>query len=220
MFDVEPLEPEHVDLVRLMEYPELLKDCRKRRLSRRITNVSTIWRGSRRIRRGKTSVTILHTTTAVGFVRRGDALSTPFGSPAPSSQRQFARFLRETQRMAITSSKVYRGVICSPSVDHRSCRFVPTTWSDRVAKRKMTEVCRMVYEACIRETARDRDLHFRQRTDNVPWPSRLTCAKAVTLRHNGVSGSPRFILLKNDFAEYAWCRRNPVRPGERRTHLA
>jgi len=204
---LKPLEPEHIELARLMEYPELEKSLPAETPIPEDYEREYDLSGITRIRRGKTSVTILHKNNSRWIsLRRGEAVinairfaSSFFG------KGQFVPAVYEKREDGYHFKQQIQGRYLQPITDSSLLPVRPDTWSRLVAKRKMSEICRMMYEAHIRETTQGFEISIgAEGTQNVPL------AIEINLRDGGkLSGaipapnSSDAFLLKDGFAEYS-----------------
>jgi len=203
---LKPLEPEHIELPWLMEYPVLLKDLPSETPIpedyEREYNLS----GITRIRRGKTSVTIMHKRNSRWIaLRRGDAVinAIRFAS-AFFGRGQFLPAVYERQGDGFYFKQKLSGPYFQPITDPQLLPVRNDQWSHLKVKRETSEICTMVYEGRIRETTEGFELSISaQGTDNVPLAVEINLRKGGEL--TGVTaapGSSEAFLLKEGFAEY------------------
>ena len=204
---LKPLEPEHVELARLMEYPELQKDLPAAtpipENYEREYNLS----GITRIRRGKTSVTILHKDNSRWIsLRRGEAVinAVRFAS-AFFGKGQFIPASYEKREDGYHFKQELQGRYLQPITDPSLLPVRSDTWSSLVPKRKMSEICRMVYEAHIRETAKGFEISISaEGTNNVALAVEINLREGGKL--SGVTPAPNSndaFLLKEGFADFS-----------------
>lgn len=202
---LKPLEPENMELARFMEYPELEKplpaetpipdDYEKEYDAYDIS----------RIRRGRTSITLLHRNSRWISAHQGEAVingirfaSAFFGkgqfSPATYEKRDDGYYFRQT----------LGGRYLQPLADESLLPVTPDTWGRVVPRREMSELCEMVYEAHIRETSRGMEVFVSATgTDNVPVAIEINLRTADKV--TGIVPVPNTsdtFLLKDGYAEY------------------
>lgn len=202
---LKPLEPENMELARLMEYPELEKTLpAETSIPDDYAREYDLYDISR-IRRGRTSITLLHHNSRWISAHRGEAVingirfaSAFFGkgqfSPTTYEKRDDGYYFRQT----------LSGRYLQPLSDKKLLPVTPVTWPLVVEKRETTELCEMVYEAHIRETSQGMEITISATgTDNVPLAIEINLRTADNL--SGVIPVPNTgdtFLLKEGFAEY------------------
>ena len=200
------LRPESADLARLMEYPELEKP-----LADAVPLPDNYEKdypsyGVTRIRRGKTSATILYNDNNRWFsVRRGAAVVNAVRfAGAFFGKGQFVPAKPERRADGFYFRQVLQGRYMQPITDPSLLPVSPDAWSGLVMRRKATQVCRLVYDAGIRETGQGFELSISARgTDNVPFAVEINLREGGEL--TGVVPAPNTgeaFLLKEGFAEY------------------
>ncbi len=203
---LKPLEPGHIELARLMEYPELLGDLPEAVPVPENYDREYELSGITRLRRGRTSVTILHKGNSRWVsLRRGEAVinAVRFAS-AFFGKGQFIPAVCEKRDDGYHFKQQLHGRYLQPITDAGLLPVRPDTWSSLAVKREMSQVCRMVYDAHIRETNRGFEIAIRaEGTPNVPL------AIEINLREGGrITGaepaqdSGDVFLLKQGMAEY------------------
>jgi hypothetical protein len=203
---LEPLEPAHAELARIMEYPELQKRLPATTPIPEDYEREYALSGITRIRRGRTSVTILHKDNSRWVsLRRGEAVinAVRFAS-AFFGKGQFVPTAYEKRSDGFHFKQQLRGRYLQPLADARVLPVRPDTWSAVVGKRRETQICRMVYEGCIRETARGFEISISAHgTANVPLAVEINLREGGEI--TGVTAAPHSkdaFLLKEGFAEY------------------
>ncbi len=203
---LKPLEPEHVELARLMEYPELRKNLPEAtpipENYEREYNLADITR----IRRGKMSATILHKENSRWIaLRYGEAVINAIRFAGSFfGKGQFIPTSYEKDEDGFHFKQELQGRYLQPITDSSLLPVRPDTWSSLVPKRRMSEICRMVYEAHIREVAAGFEISIHAHgTDNVPLVVEINLREGGEL--SGVTAAPNssdVFLLKDGFAEY------------------
>lgn len=200
------LEPQCADLAQLMEYPELqvslpaavpIPDDYEREYP---------LSGMTRVRRGKTSLTLLHTGNSRWLtLRRGEvAVGAIRLSTAFFGKGQFIPESFEKRGDAYCFRQEIRGRYLQPVADPGLLPVTPENWIKASGRREQTQLCRMVYEAIVRETESGLEISLSaQGTDNVPL------AVEISFREGGeltgvvpVAESNSTFLLKEGFGEY------------------
>ena len=202
---LKPLEPDNMKLARFMEYPELEKPLPAE------TSIPDDYAREydaydiSRIRRGRTSITILHHNSRWISAHQGEAVingirfaSAFFGkgqfSPTTYEKRDDGYYFRQT----------LGGRYLQPITDTSLMPVTPDTWGRVVPRRERSELCEMVYEAHLRETSQGMEISISATgTDNVPLAIEINLRTADTL--SGVIPVPNTgdtFLLKEGFAEY------------------
>ncbi|HUW60320.1 MAG TPA: hypothetical protein VMZ06_04865 [Candidatus Bathyarchaeia archaeon] len=203
---LKPLEPHHIDLASIMEYPELQESLPVAAPIPEDYRRDYPLAGITRIRRGKTSATIIHKGNSRWIsIHHGQAVvnAVRFAS-AFFGKGQFAPAMYEKREHGFYFKQQLRGRYLQPVTEPSLLPVRPDTWSASVVKRRMTEICQMVYEGRIRETADGFDISISAHgTDNVPL------AIEINLREGGeISGvmpaarTSDAFLLNEGFAEY------------------
>ena len=207
---LKPLEPEHIELARLMEYPELEKSLPEAAPIPENYEREYELSGITRIRRGKTSVTILHKGNSRWIsLRRGEAVinAIRFAS-AFFGKGQFIPAAYEKRADGFYFNQELTGMYFQPITDPSLLPVRNDKWQDLKMKRKTSEICRMVYEARIRETEQGFEISISaQGTGNVPLAVEINLREGGELC--GVTAAPNSneaFLLKDAFAE---CRMGP-----------
>jgi len=203
---LQPLEPECVQLAKLMAYPELQQDlpvavpipeeyARDYPLS-----------GITRIRRGKTSVTLMHKRNSRWIaLRHGEAVvnavrvaTSFFGK----GQFRPAVFRKEEDGYYF-GQKMQAGYY-QPVTDPDSLPIDSSQWTRLKGFRKQSELCRLAYEGRVRETDHGLEVAISaQGTPNVPLAVEINLREGGAL--SGVAAAPNVneaLLLKEGFAEY------------------
>jgi hypothetical protein len=200
------LRPESVDLARLMEYPELEKPLTTETPIPDNYEKDYPAYGVTRIRRGKTSATIFYKENNRWFsVRRGAAVinAVRFAS-AFFGQGQFTPAGIEKGADGYQFKQSMRGRYMQPIANPNLLPVRPDTWSRLVMHRKATQICKLAYEASIRETDQGFELTIdAQGTENVPVTVEINLREGGEL--TGVVPAPNIgdaFLLKDGFAEY------------------
>jgi hypothetical protein len=204
---LKPLEPQHAELARLMEYPELLADpppetpipehYEKEYPRSRIT----------RIRHGKTSATIMHKGYSRWIsIHHGEAVvnAVRFAS-AFFGEGQFKPTSYEKRGNAFHFRQRKLGVYFQPIDNPEFLPVSQETWGMRKVRRERSETCRLTHEGRIAWTGRGFEISIRAYgTDGVPL------AVEINLRDGGklvgVEAVPHVaeaFLLKEGFAEYS-----------------
>jgi hypothetical protein len=201
-----PLEPDHIELARLMEYPELRKILPAAKPIPEDYEREYALAAITRIRRGKTSATILHKNNSRWIaLRRGEAVinAVRFAS-AFFGKGQFVPTDYEKRGDGFYFKQEIMGRYLQPLEDPTLFPVTPETWPMVIGKRKMSEVCHMVYEGQIRETATGFELAIHAHgTDNVPLAVEINLREGGQL--TGLSPAPGpndAFLLKEGYAEY------------------
>ncbi len=205
-----PLEPAHIDVAALMEYPGLQAALPEPSPVPDDYEKHYPLYGMTRIRRGKTSATILHTGSSRWFsLRRGEVVvnAVRFAS-AFFGKGQFVPdvFAKDGDEYVFTQA--LKGWYFQPITDPDLLPIPNDRYARYKLKRKTSEICEMSCEARIRETARGFEVDIRLRgTDNVPLAVEVNLGSGGEL--TGVDPAPHVndaFLLKEGFAE---CRHGP-----------
>ena len=203
---LKPLEPESIQLARLMAYPELQQDLPATSPIPENYEKHLPLSAITRIRRGKTSVTIMHKRNSRWIaMRRGEAVinavrfATSFfgkGQFLPSTFKHDHDGYHFGQKM--------QGVYYQPVTDPGRLPIDPTKWTHLKGFRKQSEICRLAYEGHIRETDQGFEVVVRAHgTGNIPLALEINLREGGEL--TGVVPAPRVgdaFLLKDGFAEY------------------
>ncbi len=202
---LKPLEPDNMELARFMEYPELEKPLPAE------TSIPDDYEREydgydiSRIRRGRTSITLLHHNSRWISAHRGEAVinGIRFAS-AFFGKGQFSPTTYEKQEDGYYFRQTLGGRYLQPLADTSLIPVTPDTWGRVVPRREMSELCEMVYEAHLRETSRGMEISISAiGTDNVPLAVEINLRTADNL--SGVIPVPNTgdaFLLKEGFAEY------------------
>jgi hypothetical protein len=200
------VKPESAVLAKVMEYPELEKP---------LANATPIpdnyekdypTYGVTRIRRGKTSATILQkgNNRWVSLRRGGAVINAVRFASAFFGKGQFVPVSFEKRDGLFHFKQTLRGSYMQPIADSGLLPVRPETWSDLVSRRKGTQICKLAYEASIRETEQGFEISISaQGTDNVPFAVEINLREGGEL--TGVTAAPNTgdaFLLKDGFAEY------------------
>ena len=198
--------PESADLARMMEYPELEKPLPAETPIPDNYEKDYPSYGVTRIRRGKTSATIFYKDNNRWFsVRRGAAVinAVRFAS-AFFGKGQFMPAKMEKRPDGFHFKQAMQGRYMQPITDPSLLPVSPDTWPSLVVRRKATQICKLAYEASIRETEQGFELIISaQGTDNVPFVVEINLREGGEL--TGVVPAPNTgdaFLLKDGFAEY------------------
>jgi hypothetical protein len=201
------IEPAAKELPWLMEYPELcaelpaaspIPDQYERELPAS---------GITRIRRGKVSVTLMHRENSRWIsLRNGDVVinAVRFAS-AFFGKGQFIPGDYEKRADGYHFQQELRGQYYQPLADPALLPVTPSSWGRVKMRRATSELCRLVYEAQVRELPQGIEISIRaQGTPGVPL------AVEINLREGGTLSGPvpapavgEAFLLKEGFAEYA-----------------
>jgi hypothetical protein len=202
---LKPLEPENMELARFMEYPELEKPLpAETSIPDDYAREYDLYDISR-IRRGKTSITILHHNSRWISAHRGAAVinGIRFAS-AFFGKGQFSPTTYEKRDDGYYFRQVLSGRYLQPLTDTSLMPVTTDTWGRVVFRRRISERCEMVYEADIRETDLGMEMSISATgTDNVPLAIEINLRTADNL--SGVIPVPNSgdtFLLKEGFAEY------------------
>lgn len=203
---LDALEPQHAKLAALMEYPELkadlpapvsLPDNFEKHYP--LSNIT-------RIRRGKTSVTIMNKGNSRWLsIHHGQAVinAVRFAS-AFFGKGQLIPEIYERQKDGFYFRQEIEGRYYQPIADPDLLPVSRETWALLSRQRQQTEICRMIYEAHIQESEQGFDISINAHgTDNVPL------AVEINLREGGeITGvvpslqADDTFLMKDGFAEY------------------
>ena len=204
---LKPLEPEYVELARLMEYPEIQSAPPEATPLPNNYEREYELAGITRIRRDKVSATILHKENSRWIsLRNGEAVinAVRFAS-AFFGKGQFIPADYEKRDGVYHFKQALQGWYLQPLADPGLLPVHTDSWSGLVAKRAMSEICRMTYETQIRETPKGFEITISaEGTANVPIAVEINFREGGML--SGVTPAPDggdAYLLKQDFAEYA-----------------
>lgn len=201
------LEPEHVELARLMEYPDLAKSLPAPSPIPDDYEREYPLAGITRIRRGKTSVTILHQGSSRWIsLRRGDAVVNAIRfATAFFGRGQFIPTHYEKRDDGFHFRQELQGRYLQPITDPALLPVCPETWGLLVEKRERSEICRLVYEAHVRETQNGIEISIgAEGTKDVPLAVEINLREGGTL--SGATPVPNtsdVFLLNEGFAEFA-----------------
>jgi hypothetical protein len=200
------LEPAHADLPKLMEYPELQKTPPTPTAVPDNYERDYPESGISRIRRGKMSTTIIHKGNSRWVsIRNGEAVinAIKFASSF-FGKGQFIATDFEKKDGVYHFRQEMMGRYLQPASDPRLLPVTTDTWPMVVGKREMTQICRLTYEATIRETAQGIEISISAKgTDNVPLAVEINLREGGQLI--GVTPAPNVgdgFLLKDGTAEY------------------
>ena len=203
---LKPLEPENIQLAMLMEYPKLQKSLPAATPIPENYEKDYPISGISRIRRGKTSVTIMHTNNSRWVsMRHGEAVinAVRFAS-AFFGKGQFVPESFEKREDGFHFRQEVNGCYYQPLTDPRFLPVDHKAWGPIKWKREKTENCRLVYEGHIRETTQGFEISVSAHgTDSVPLAVEINLREGGQL--SGVLAAPHVdeaFLLKNGFAEY------------------
>jgi len=203
---VKPLEPESIELSRLMEYPELNKRLPAPTAVPDDYERAYPLSGITRIRRGRTSATILHKGQSRWIcLRQGEAVVNAIRlASAFFGKGQFIPAVYERRGDGFYFRQELTGRYFQPIDDPSLLPVVNAGWSRLKMKRKTTEICRMVYEARLQEIDQGFEVFIvAQGTGNVPLAVEINVREGGEL--TGVTGAPHSagaFLLEEGFAEY------------------
>lgn len=201
-----PLEPAHIGLAALMEYPELQADLPEPSPVPNDYEKHYPLSGMTRIRRGKTGATLLHTRSSRWFsLRRGGAVvnAVRFAS-AFFGKGQFVPDSFERDGDGYVFKQALKGWYFQPITDPDLLPIPNGRYSRYKLKRKTSEICELAYEARVRETTRGFEVFIRARgTDGIPLAVEVNLRAGGEL--GGVAEAPQVrdaFLLKEGFAEF------------------
>jgi hypothetical protein len=162
--------------------------------------------GITRIRRGKISATIIHKDNSRWIsIHHGQAVvnAVRFAS-AFFGKGQFVPGKYEKREDGYYFEQQLQGRYLQPVTESSLLPVRPDTWSALVAKRRMTEICRLVYEGCIRETPEGFDISISAHgTNNVPLAIEISLREGGEISGVSAATHTRDAFLFNDgFAEY------------------
>lgn len=200
------LGPQHARLAALMEYPSLQKELPPRQpLPDNYENQYPV-SGISRIRRGKTSATILHRQSSRFLsIHHGQAvvnavrLATAFFGKGQFIPSAFARREDGYHFKQTLEAPYYQ-----PLADAELVAVQRDNWSSLGGRRERSEICHMTYKAQIREGAQGFDMRFSARgTANVPVSLEINLRAGGELE--GVVPAPQVeeaYLLRGGYATY------------------
>jgi len=202
---LKPLEPEHIRLAALMEYPKLQEDLPAAKPVPENYEKSYALSGITRIRRGKTSATIVHKRSSRFFaLRRGSAVvnAVRFAS-AFFGKGQFVPVSFEKRGRDFCFEQHLTAQYYQPIDDPDLLPVGNNEWSRYKVRRDTSEICRMAYETRIRETEQGFEVFIKAHgTDNVPLSVEINFREGAKL--SGVAevpGTRGAFLLEAGFAE-------------------
>jgi len=200
------LEPDHIELHRLMEYPETggilpapepIPDDYER---------DYILSGITRARRGKTSITIPHglNSRLVSF-RRGEAVINAVRmASAFFGKGQFVPVQFRKQDGQYYFRQHLQGHYMQPITDPSFLPVRPEDWTRRTGRRKASQRCSLIYEARMRETPHGFEITVSAKgTDNVPLVIEINLREDGQLTGVMSAGDADICFLpENHFAEF------------------
>ncbi|MFA6239901.1 MAG: hypothetical protein WC655_03175 [Candidatus Hydrogenedentales bacterium] len=203
---LKPLEPESIELSKLMEYPELLKSVPPATPIPEDYERALPLSGITRIRRGKTSVTIMHKDNSRWIaLRRGEAVvnAVRFASSF-FGKGQFIPATFEKREDGFHFTQELQGVYFQPLTDPALLPVAGTEYGRLRPRRDTSEVCHLLYEGHIRETSQGIEISIQaDGTDGVPL------AVEINLREGGalsgvtaIPGASESFLLNEGMGEY------------------
>jgi len=203
---LKPLEPQHAELARLMEYPELLADLPPETPIPERYEKEYPRSGITRLRHGKTSATIMHKGYSRWIsIHHGEAVVNAVRlASAFFGKGQFTPISYEKRGNAFHFRQRLLGVYFQPIDNPALLPVSQEAWRSLKGRRKKSEMCRLTYEGRIAQTGGGFEISMRAYgTDHVPL------AVEINLRGGGklvgVEAVPRVeeaFLLKEGFAEY------------------
>jgi len=200
------VEPKQLRLAVLMEYPSLQKELPPRKPLPDNYEKQYPGSGITRIRRGKTSVTILHRQSSRFLsIHHGQAVVNAVRlATAFFGKGQFVPSFFTRRDGAYHFKQTLEGPYYQPLSDAELRPVGRDNWSSLRGIRQRSEICRMTYEAQIREGAQGIELCFSAHgTDNVPVALEINLRAGGELE--GIVPAPRVdeaYLLKSGFATY------------------
>ena len=200
------VEPDHIRLAALMEYPELQKDLPVPTSLPDHYEKQYPLSDVTRIRRGKTSLTIIHKRNSRWLsLHHGRAVvnAVRFAS-AFFGKGQFVPEFFEKRNGEFHFRQELQAPYYQPITDSKLHPVHRNNWSALAHKRRKTENNRMTYETKIQERSDGLDIVVSASgTDNVPLALEINLRKGGELK--GVVASPHIdeaFLLKSGYAEY------------------
>jgi hypothetical protein len=203
---LKPLEPESIQLARLMAYPELQEDLPAAAPVPEDYEKDYPLSGITRIRRGKTSATIMHKENSRWIaMRRGEAVINAVGfATAFFGKGQFIPTTFKREKDGYYFQQKMQAGYYQPFTNPQSLPIDPGEWTRLKGFRRRTELCRLAYEGHIRETDQGFEIVVRAHgTDDVPLALEINLREGGKL--TGVVPAPHVadaFLLKEGFAEY------------------
>ncbi len=203
---LKPLEPGHVELPRLMEYPALSGELPADTPVPDDYEREYALHGITRIRRGKTSATLIHRGSSrwVSLQRGGAVVNAVRFASAFFGKGQFVPAEFERRDGVYLFRQELTGRYLQPVTDPELRPVTPETWGRAAARRLTTQVCRLVQEAKLREISGGFEISILARgTDNVPLAVEINLREGGEL--TGVDPAPKTagaFLLGGGNAEY------------------
>ena len=201
-----PLEPEHIQLARLMAYPELQDPLpRATAIPDTYEKVYPI-SGITRIRRGKSSATIMHKRNSRWFsLHHGEAVIQAIRfSSAFFGKGQFSPTKFERTSGGFAFSQNLMGWYYQPITDPDALPINFKDWSRIKGDRERTEQCKLRYEGFIRETEKGFSIDMlADGTEHIPLAVEINLRAGGQL--TGVAPAPHVddaYLLKEGKAIY------------------
>ena len=201
-----PLEPENIELAKLMEYPELQQNLPAATPIPEKYEKHYAISGISRIRRGKTSVTIMHTNNSRWVsMRHGEAVinAVRFAS-AFFGKGQFVPEKFEKREDGYHFRQELDGWYYQPLTDPNLLPLDQQALGRLKWKREKTENCHLVYDGHIKDTPQGFEISIHAHgTDGIPFALEVNFREGGEL--SGVAAAPHVgdaFLLKNGFAEY------------------
>lgn len=202
---LKPLEPEHVRLAALMEYPQLQDDLPAPKPVPENYEKHYALSGITRIRRGKTSATIIHKGASRFFTlrRAGAVVNAVRFASAFFGKGQFVPVSFEKRGRDFCFTQHLMGCYYQPIDDPDLLPIANEKWSRCKMRRKTSEICRLTYEARIRETEQGFELVINaHETAGIPLAVEINLREGAELT-GGIPapGSAGAFLLQAGFAE-------------------
>lgn len=166
-----PLEPERIRLAALLEYPELREDPPAPAPLPTDFEKSYPLAKLTRIRRGRTSITILHEDRSrwLSVHHGGVVIEAVRFASAFFGKGQFVPTVHEVRDGAHHFRQELEGPYYQPLADPGLLPVRTTDWSTVRGERRRTEVCRLVHEATVRESDGSLEITISATgTDHVP----------------------------------------------------
>ncbi len=201
-----PLEPEGIELAKLMEYPELQNDLPAPTPIPDAYEKHYPISGISRVRRGKTSVTIMHTKNSrwVSMRHGGAVINAVRFASAFFGKGQFIPEEFEKRQDGYHFRQELEGWYYQPLSDPKLLPVDHKAWGRLKWKREKTEKCHLVYDGHIKDTPQGFEISIHAHgTDNIPFALEINLREGGEL--SGATASPRIgdaFLLKDGFAEY------------------
>ncbi len=203
---LQPLEPGQIELATWMEYPELQQALPAPTPVPDTYELELPLSGITRIRRKQTSATLIHRGNSRWFsLHQGAAVinAVRFAS-AFFGKGQFVPGRFERREDGFYFSQKLQGQYYQPLTDPSLLPVSQRGFGVKKSRRETSEICRMVYEGFIRETAQGFEIDIRaEETDNVPLAVEINLREGGTL--SGVRPAPHVkdaFLLEDGWAEY------------------